>query len=191
MPRKPGRPKNGTSNDLDEIDLALLQLLREDANRRLADLAQELERKSLGIHVSNISRRVKRLTEEGFLRFEAITNTSPLSLLTGKDSIREPDATVDELMAERKRMLSSNMDLAARDLIRQFPGVVRAVFRIVAEEGFPAVDPKEDMAIRRECEATLEAIVAERSRENVGAAERTALTDSAPSGIPKQPEPGS
>lgn len=71
-------------HELDETDHALLNILRENADRSLAELAEELQQKtSISLHVSNISRRIRWLKAEGYLRFEAVLETASLRPFTG------------------------------------------------------------------------------------------------------------
>lgn len=61
--------ENGQSHDLDEIDLQIIDALREDGRTAFAQIADQL-----GVSPGMIRMRYNRLAEEGYIKVVAITN---------------------------------------------------------------------------------------------------------------------
>lgn len=63
------------NNQLDSIDLAILEQLKNDGRRSFADIAADLK-----VSAGTIRNRIKRLEDDGILKFIGLVNPNHLSL---------------------------------------------------------------------------------------------------------------
>lgn len=65
---------------LDDIDLALIDVLQQDGTMTLPDIRDALIKRKITRDLSNLSRRIKRLQEENFITFRAVPNYERIGL---------------------------------------------------------------------------------------------------------------
>ena len=58
-----------TNNQLDSIDISILEQLKDDGRRSFADIAADLN-----VSAGTIRNRIKRLEDEGILKFIGLVN---------------------------------------------------------------------------------------------------------------------
>ncbi len=64
-----------TNNQLDSIDISILEQLKDDGRRSFADIAADLD-----VSAGTIRNRIKRLEDEGILKFIGLVNPNHLNL---------------------------------------------------------------------------------------------------------------
>jgi len=83
---------------MDEVDLKILRILRENSRDSLGKISEEL-----GISKATVSRRLARMEQEGYIAgYSIITNPSRLGLMKGMISLQVVGTAVNGVIEQLK-----------------------------------------------------------------------------------------